>query len=167
MALSTAEAEHYSASLGAAEVTVIYYVLQLLRDMGIEPKSPTPVYEDNTACIEWTNNVFGGRERAKHIDIWKHFSHEAAQLGHLRLYRVPTADQLFQCVYQKPPAEAACCVCCSAPKATMAGLVRDVGPHEGKRDSQRKQSRVNVDSYEGCFAVAGILGSSVVVTCLR
>ena len=52
------------------------------------------MYEDNTACIEWTNNVIGGRERAKHTDIRKHFAHEAAQLGHLRLYRVSTADQL-------------------------------------------------------------------------
>ena len=52
------------------------------------------MYEDNTACIEWTNNVIGGRERAMHTDIRKHFAHEAAQLGHLRLYRVSTADQL-------------------------------------------------------------------------
>ena len=60
----------------------VIYLRQLLRDMGIEP---TPVYEDNTGCIEWTNNVLGGRERATHIDIRKHFAHEAAQLGHLRL----------------------------------------------------------------------------------
>ena len=89
VALSTAEAEYYSASLGAVEVI---YLRQLLRDMGFGPTSPTPVYEDNTACIEWTNNVigairFGGRERAKHIDIRKHFAHEAAQIGHLRLKR--------------------------------------------------------------------------------
>ena len=38
VALSTAEAEYYSASLGAAEVI---YLRQLLRDMGFEPKSPT------------------------------------------------------------------------------------------------------------------------------
>ena len=50
-------------------------------------------YEDNTARIEWTNNVIGGRERAP-IDIRKHFAHEAAQIGHLRLKRVSTDDQL-------------------------------------------------------------------------
>ena len=61
-----AQAEYYSASLGAVEVI---YLRQLLLDMGFGPTSPTPVYEDNTACIEWTNNVIGGRERAKHIDI--------------------------------------------------------------------------------------------------
>ena len=31
----------------------------------------------------------------------------------------------------------------------MAVIARDVGPHEGKRDSQRKQSRVHVDPYAG------------------
>ena len=46
------------------------------------------------ACIEWTNTMIFGRERAKHIDIRKHFAHEAAQLGHLRLKRVSTADKL-------------------------------------------------------------------------
>ena len=88
VALSTAEAEYYSASPGAVEVI---YLSQLLRNMGFGPTSPMPVYEDNTACIEWTNNVIGGRERAKHIDILNHFAHEAA---HLRLKRVSTDDQL-------------------------------------------------------------------------
>ena len=78
--------------------------------MGFAPKSPTPVYEDNTACIEWTNNVIGGRERAKHIDIRKHFAHEAVQLGHLRLIRVATTEQLAD-VFTKslqPRLHAAC-----------------------------------------------------------
>ena len=70
------------ALLGAVEVI---YLCQLLMDMGFESKSPTPVHEDNPACIEWTNNVIGGRERAKHIDIPKHFVYEAALLGHLHL----------------------------------------------------------------------------------
>ena len=38
--------------------------------------------------------MIGGRERAKHIDSRKHFAHEAAQIGRLRLKRVPTDDQL-------------------------------------------------------------------------
>ena len=32
--------------------------------------------------------------RAKHVDIHKHRAYEAAQLGHLRLKRVSTTDQL-------------------------------------------------------------------------
>ena len=52
------------------------------------------MYEDNTACIEWGNNIIGGRERAKHIDIRKHFAHEVIQNGEMRLVRVPTSSQL-------------------------------------------------------------------------
>ena len=62
--------------------------------MGFGPTSPTLVYEDSTECIEWINNVICSRERAKHIDIRKHFVHEKAQVGHLRLKRVSTTDQL-------------------------------------------------------------------------
>ena len=49
--------------------------------------------EDNTACIEWGNNVIGGRERAKHIDIRKHFAHEVIQNGEMRLIKVATKYQ--------------------------------------------------------------------------
>ena len=83
-ALSKAEAEYYSASTAATE---ILYLRNLLESMGFTQHAPTPVYEDNTACIEWGNNVIGGRERAKHIDIRKHFAHEVIQNGHMRLIR--------------------------------------------------------------------------------
>ncbi len=63
----------------------VIYLRCLLKNMGFAPKKWTPVYEDNNACIEWGNNVIGGRERAKHNDIRKHFAHEAIQNGHLRL----------------------------------------------------------------------------------
>ncbi len=90
IALSTAEAEYYhSASEMAVE---IIYLRNLIRNMGLE--DDTPVYEDNTACIEWGNHIIGGRERAKHIDIRKHFAHEAIQNRHMRLIRVPKDEQL-------------------------------------------------------------------------
>ena len=40
------------------------------------------------------NNVIGGRERAQHIDIRKHFAHEVIQNGHMKLIRVSTTSQL-------------------------------------------------------------------------
>ena len=52
------------------------------------------VYEDNTACIEWGNNVICGRERAKHIDIRKHFAHETIRNGPMTLKKVATTAQL-------------------------------------------------------------------------
>ena len=78
-----AEAEYFSAS--EMPIETIY-----LRDN-------TVVFEDNTACIAWTNRVIGGREPAKRIDIRKHFAHEAVQKdqnGHMRLYKIPTEYQL-------------------------------------------------------------------------
>ena len=85
-ALSTAETEYYP----------VLYLLKLLARMGFAQASPTPVYEDNTACIEWGNNVIGGRERAKHIDIRKHFAHEVIQNGEMLLVRVPARGYLHQ-----------------------------------------------------------------------
>ncbi len=40
------------------------------------------------------NNVIGGRERAKHIDIRKHFAHEVIQNGQMRLVNVRTASNM-------------------------------------------------------------------------
>ena len=90
-ALSTAEAEYYSASTAATEVL---YLRNLLENMGFAQPAPTPMYEDNTACIEWGNHIIGGRERAKHIDIRKRFAHEVIQNGHMKLVRVSTSAQL-------------------------------------------------------------------------
>ena len=90
-ALSTAEAEYYSASTAAAEVLYLRYLLQ---ELGFAQQKPSPIYENNSACIEWGNNVIGGRERAKHIDIRKHFAHEVIQNGAMRLVKVPTSAQL-------------------------------------------------------------------------
>ncbi len=91
IAPSTAEAEYYSASEMAVE---IIYLRNLIRNMGLPQEDDTPVYKDNTACIEWGNHIIGGRERAKHIDIRKHFAHETIQNRHMRLIRVSTDEQL-------------------------------------------------------------------------
>ena len=81
VSLSMAEAENYAASEMAIE---ILYLRNLLANMGFPEHPDTPVYEDNTACIEWGNHVIGGRERAKHIDIRKHFAHEVIQNREMR-----------------------------------------------------------------------------------
>ena len=83
--------------LGVPEVL---YLRNLLERMGFAQPQPTPVYEDNTAYIEWGNNVIGGRVRAKHIDIRKHFAHEVIQNGiheaYPRLDYVSTGGHLDQ-----------------------------------------------------------------------
>ncbi len=62
VALSSAEAEYYSGSEMAIE---IIYLRTFLANMQ-RPSDYTPVFEDNTVCIEWANHVIGGRARAKH-----------------------------------------------------------------------------------------------------
>jgi hypothetical protein len=52
------------------------------------------MYEDNTACIKWGNNFICCKERAKHIDIRKHFAHEIIHNGHMKLISVLTTSQL-------------------------------------------------------------------------
>ncbi len=54
VALSSAEAEHYSASEMAIE---IIFLLTLLANMQLRQSDYTPVFEDNTTCIEWANHV--------------------------------------------------------------------------------------------------------------
>jgi hypothetical protein len=64
--------------------------------MGFAQASPTQVYVDNRACIEWGNNVICRRKRTKQIDIRKHFApaHEVIQNCEMLLVRAPTASQL-------------------------------------------------------------------------
>jgi hypothetical protein len=73
--LSTVEAQYYSALMAGYEVLYLRDLVHRLCFTQKRPtqKRPTPIYEDITACIEWGNYVIGGRERAKHIDIRKHF----------------------------------------------------------------------------------------------
>jgi hypothetical protein len=70
------------------------YLRYLLERLDFAQLNPTQIYEDNSACIEWGNNVIGGRERAKHIDIRKHFAHEVIQNPEMLLIKVPTSAQL-------------------------------------------------------------------------
>jgi hypothetical protein len=90
IALSTAKAEYYSVSEMAIEMI---YLCNLLANMGLPQEDYTEVFEDSTACIKWSNHVLCGRERAKHIDIRKHFAHEAVQNGHIWLYQSTTRSR--------------------------------------------------------------------------
>jgi hypothetical protein len=83
------EAEYHSASEMAIEIIYLCN-LPVLGNMGLQQGDNTVVFEDNTACMEWSNHVISGREHAKHIDIRKHFAHEAVQIGNMRLYNIPT-----------------------------------------------------------------------------
>ncbi len=107
----------------------VLYLRTLLERLGGSPPSESleEVFEDNTACIEWGNNVIGGRERAKHIDIRKHLAHEVIQNG-----KMPTAFQLAG-IFTKSMRG-------GHPRQRTVALTSypDLGPQEGE-DSQGSQ----------------------------
>jgi hypothetical protein len=107
----------------------VLYLRKLLDQLGFAQQSPTPVYEDNTACIEWGNNIIGGRERAKHIDIRKHFANEVIQDGEMRLVRVPTSSQLR--AYTIRSGRHVTAMCGGHPEQEGQFHIRDRGPQEG------------------------------------
>jgi hypothetical protein len=58
-AISSVEAE-----LALEMAIEILYPSKLLSNMGFQEGLDTPVYKDNTACIEWGNHSIGGQEPA-------------------------------------------------------------------------------------------------------
>jgi hypothetical protein len=70
-----------------------------------------------------------GSERAKHMDIRKHFAHEAVQNGHMRLYKIATEFQLASILTEGAAAASVRVV----PPRTLGGCVRlrDLDPQKG------------------------------------
>jgi hypothetical protein len=72
----------------------VLYLQALLHSLGFTQKKPTHIYENSTGCIKWGNYVIGGWERAKHINILKHFAHEVIQNGQILLVKILTSAQM-------------------------------------------------------------------------
>ncbi len=69
--------------------------LQAPRAYGIRPSVAHAGLPRQDGVHRVSNNVIGGRERAKHIDIQKHFAHEVIQNCEMLLVCVPMASQLM------------------------------------------------------------------------
>ena len=80
----------------------VIYLHNLLANMGFSKEPNTLVFDENTACIELGNHVSGGRERAKHIDIFlcKHSTHEVIQNQEMQLVEIVTTSLLAD-LYQQ------------------------------------------------------------------
>ena len=70
------------------------YVRKILARFGFPQSLPTPVYEDNTTCIGWSEGTVGGTDRAKHIDLRRFFVHDAVTRGDLILLLVKSMDNV-------------------------------------------------------------------------
>ena len=71
-------------------VQEVIFLRQLLSDLGFPQKTFTPIFADNETCIRWSQGAVGGSERAKHIDLRKHFVHTASDQGILQLLKIDT-----------------------------------------------------------------------------
>jgi hypothetical protein len=141
VALSTAEAEYYAASEMAIKVI---YLRNLLENMASPQAPDTPVYEDNTACIEWGNHVIGGRECAKHIALSKHFVHETIQNRMMRMTKIDTSKQIAD-IFTKPLAYAQFIVC-------VRGIL---GDPDTMRPTRCTRCRPDSDSPQGLATPEG------------
>ena len=84
------EAEYVSLFTGAQENEA---TIMLLQSIGIEPKLPTEMYEDNQSAITLTKDA-RHQSRAKHIDIKYHFTREKLASGRIVMIYCPTKDMV-------------------------------------------------------------------------
>eukprot|EP00873_Tetraselmis_striata_P022505 jgi/Tetstr1/442769/TSEL_030855.t2 len=95
--LSTAEAEYVAMAIATQEVM---FIRQMLQELGLALDGPTPIGEDNQACIAIaTNDVTSSR--TKHMDIRYHFVREACKNGDISIHYVETREMAAD-MFTKP-----------------------------------------------------------------
>jgi hypothetical protein len=88
-ALSTAEAEYYSASVAGVDIT---YHRRLMEEMGHAQQAPTITWEDNVACI-YMSRTSVMYHKARHIDTRVYRLREMCKEGTMRLEKISTQEQ--------------------------------------------------------------------------
>jgi len=86
VALSSAEAEFYAASIAACETE---YLRKMYESLGFKQEKPTTMYEDNQGTIFMSRSV-GAFNRSKHIDTRVFRLRELVASGVLSLVKVLT-----------------------------------------------------------------------------
>ena len=90
VAQSTAEAEFVALAECCKE---FLWLRQLLDDMGSPQKDDIPIYEDNRACIAFTQSGRNYR-KLKHVDVRLHFLRDMIIKHHIKIHPIATNDQL-------------------------------------------------------------------------
>ena len=90
VALATGEAEYIALCDATKEVVYLHH---LLGDMGFPQSSPTPIFEDNSACIRTTSTHFT-TDCTKHIELEYHYTRSKVLDHSIQVLKVPTSRQL-------------------------------------------------------------------------
>jgi len=95
---TTVEVEYLALRSGLKDD--IMWLRHLLVDLGCPQAEPTPVIEDNSACIEWARNMVVS-QKTRHFHVSYHLAKEEQQvnLGTIRMHYANTSDQLAE----RPP----------------------------------------------------------------
>eukprot|EP00286_Rhodomonas_abbreviata_P014033 CAMPEP_0181339602 /NCGR_PEP_ID=MMETSP1101-20121128/29358_1 /TAXON_ID=46948 /ORGANISM="Rhodomonas abbreviata, Strain Caron Lab Isolate" /LENGTH=1796 /DNA_ID=CAMNT_0023450611 /DNA_START=148 /DNA_END=5539 /DNA_ORIENTATION=+ len=89
VALSSAEAEYYAASVAGTDIT---YLRRLMEELGYPQARPTVVYEDNMACI-FMSRSSGAYHKVRHIDTRVYHLRDLCKDGTMELEKVDSARQ--------------------------------------------------------------------------
>ncbi|CAM9914565.1 unnamed protein product, partial [Heterosigma akashiwo] len=87
---STVEAEYLAPR---SAVKDIMWLRHLLVDLGCPQADPTPVVEDNSACIEWAKDMVFSRKN-RHFHVSYHLAKEQVNLGTIKMHYTKISDQL-------------------------------------------------------------------------
>jgi len=89
VALSSAEAEYYAASVAGTDIT---YLRRLMEELGYAQTRPTTVYEDNMACI-FMSNSSGAYHKVRHIDTRVYHLRDLCKNQTMELVKVESVRQ--------------------------------------------------------------------------
>mmetsp|Transcript_62060 Transcript_62060/g.128458 ORF Transcript_62060/g.128458 Transcript_62060/m.128458 type:complete len:483 (-) Transcript_62060:314-1762(-) len=99
VALSSAEAEYYAASVAGTDVQ---YIRRLAEELGFPQDGPTILYEDNMACIYMSESA-AMYHKARHIDTRVYHLRELCSGGLLKLVKVESAKQVADSLTKPTP----------------------------------------------------------------
>jgi hypothetical protein len=94
VALSSTEAEYIALSDAVREAQ---FLRQLLLELGYPQAGPTPIYQDNQACIAMAKNDSFSK-RTKHIDVRHQFVQDAVKEGLVRIEYMHTSQMPADCL---------------------------------------------------------------------
>ena len=90
VATSTVEAE-YIAAFSAVQEAI--WLKQLLKEMGIEQKGPTTIFEDNNGCISMSKGL-NVHTKIKHMDVRYYYVRQEVSAKNIELVRINTGDNI-------------------------------------------------------------------------